>query len=164
MKKTITLLLILFLSSTAFAQDIDIPENITLEKAEDYKRTEGLVLKSIDWIQNTPISKQGSKRKEVNSFIFTWMSGSPTVSISLVDGIVPLDCADCLMAFMSGWTKYSLLNDYSKNNVAGAMAGAKQAIDLYKRNRATIGKNAGMEKLLKLAKKGKLKSFIKSKY
>ena len=93
-----------------------------------------------------------------------WMSGSPTVSIELVSGIVPLDCADCLMSFMSGWTKYSLENDYSKNKVECAVAGAENAIEFYEKNKSELGKNSDMEKLIKQKKKGKLKKYIESKF
>jgi hypothetical protein len=69
-----------------------------------------------------------------------------------------------LMSFMSGWTKYSLKNDYSKNKVACALAGAEYAIKFYKKNKSEIGKNADMDKLIKRKNKGKLKKYIESKF
>lgn len=92
------------------------------------------------------------------------MSGSPTVSIELVSGIVPFDCADCLMSFMSGWTEYSLENNYSKNKVECAVAGAENAIEFYIKNKSELGKNSDMEKLIKQQKKGKLEKYISSKF
>ena len=158
------LICLLFVSTSLLAQEVKIPNDLKLENAEDYKKTEQLVLNSTEWLIKTPISENASKRKEINAFLMKWMSGSPTVSIELISGIVPLDCADCLISFMSGWTKYSLENDYSKNKVECAAAGAENAIEFYEKNKSELGKNSDMEKLIKQKKKGNLKKYIGSKF
>jgi len=164
MNKIKMLICLLLVSTSLLAQEVEIPNDLKLENAEDYKKTEQLVLNSTEWLLKTPISENQSKRKEINTFLMKWMSGSPTVSIELVSGIVPLDCADCLMSFMSGWTKYSLENNYSKDKVECAVAGAENAIEFYRKNKSELGKNSEMEKLMKQQKKGKLKKYIKSKF
>jgi len=164
MNKIKMLICLLFVSTSLLAQEVEIPNDLKLENAEDYKKTEQLVLNSTEWLLKTPISENQSKRKEINAFLMKWMSGSPTVSIELVSGIVPLDCADCLMSFMSGWIKYSLENNYSKDKVECAVAGAENAVEFYKKNKSELGKNSDMEKLMKQQKKGKLKKYIKSKF
>lgn len=164
MNKIKMLICLLFVSTSLLAQDIEIPNDLKLENAEDYQKTEDLVLKCTEWILNTPITENPNKRKEINAFLIKWMSGSPTVSIVLVTGIVPFDCAECLMLFMSGWTKYSLENGYSKNDVECAVAGAENAIEFYIRNKKHLKKNSDMEKLIKQQKKGKLKKYIESKF
>ncbi|PHR46231.1 MAG: hypothetical protein COA32_11805 [Fluviicola sp.] len=164
MNKIKALFLLLFISASLLAQEVEIPNDIKLEKAEDYKKSEKLVLSSTQWLLNTPVSESPEKRKEINAFLMKWLNGSPTVSIELVSGIVPLDCGDCLISFMSGWAKYSLENDYSKNKVECAMAGVENAIEFYKKNKSELGKNSDMEKLIKQKKKGKLKEYIESKY
>lgn len=164
MNKLKMLICLLFLSTSLLAQEVEIPKDVKLENTEDYKKTEQLVLNSTEWLLNTPISKNKSKREEIKSFLIKWITGSPTVSIELVSGIVPLDCSDCLISFMSGWTKYSLENEYSKNKIECAVAGAEYAIELYLKNKSEIGKNSDMEKLINKQKKGKLKKYIKSKF
>jgi len=159
-----TLLLLLLVSSRFMAQELEIPSNISLVTPDDFKQTEQLVLKATDWLANTPVGEHPDKRIAMNAFLMKWMSGSPSVSIALVEGIVPLDCADCLMAFMSGWTKYSLEHNYADDKIACAVAGAEHAILFYEKNKAALGKNADMEKLIKQQKKGKLPSYIESKY
>lgn len=164
MNKLKTLILFILVSATIFAQDVEIPKDLKLESEEDYIKTEQLVLDCTSWLLNTPVSENPMKRKEVNSFLMEWMSGSPTVTIELVSGIVPLDCADCLMLFLSGWTKYSLQNNYSKNKVECALAGAEYALEFYDKNEAELGKNSDMKKLKKQQKKGKLRKYIESKF
>lgn len=164
MNKILTLIVLFFATTNLIAQDNNTSNGIKLETPEDYKKTEQLFLAGTDWFVNTPISETPAKRKEINAFLLKWMMGSPNVSIELVSGIVPLDCPDCMMAFMSGWAKYSIKNNYSKDKIAGAVAGAENAIDFYTKNKAEIGKNSDMEKLIKQQKKGKLNKFIKSKF
>lgn len=158
------LICILFVSTSLAAQNVEIPGNLKLETAEDYKQTEQLVLNATEWLLNTPVSEEPYKRQAINAFLMKWMIGSPTVSIELVPGIVPLECADCLMVFMSGWTKYSLENDYSKDKVEGALAGAENTIKFYTKNKSELGENSDMEKLIKHQKKGKLKNYMQSKF
>jgi len=164
MNKIKTLIFSLFITTSLLAQEVGITDDLKLENVEDYKKTEQLVLKSTDWLLKTPVSENPGKRKEINAFLMKWMTGSPTVSIELVSGIIPMECPDCLMSFMSGWTKYSLENDYSNNKVECALAGAENTIEFYKKNKSELGKNSDMEKLIKRKKKGKLKKYIKSKF
>ena len=165
MNKIKTLIFLLLANvSLVIAQDVEIPSDLKLETPEDYKKTEQLVLSSTEWLLKTPITENPGKRKKINAFLMKWMSGSPNVTIELVPGIVPLDCADCLMSFLSGWTKFSLQNDYSKNKVECAIAGAENVIEFYNRNESELGKNSDIKKLIKSQKKGKLKKYIESKF
>lgn len=164
MVKINTLVLLFFIGKALLAQEVDIPNGLKLQNTEDYEKTEQLVVDCTDWLLKTPISENPEKRKEINAFLMKWMSGSPTVSIELVPGIVPLGCEECLMSFMSGWAKYSLENDYSKNKVDGALAGAENAIEFYRKNKSELGQSPDMEKLQKKKNKGKLKKYIESKF
>ena len=164
MKKIIPLFVLLFISTILISQEVEIPNNLSLKKAEDFKKAEPLVLQSIDWLSQTPVSENTTKRKEVNGFLMQWISGSPSVTIELISGIVPLDCPECLMSFMTGWTKYSLENNYSKNKLECVLAGVENAIGFYTSNKSEIGKNSDMEKLIKMKTKGKLKKFVESKF
>ncbi|MAY82990.1 MAG: hypothetical protein CMP59_02565 [Flavobacteriales bacterium] len=164
MNKLITTICLLFLSLGLIAQEVDIPKDLKLENAEDYKETEQLFIDGANWLLNTPVEEEANKRKEINRFLMMWMTGSPTVTIELVAGIIPAECPDCLMSFMSGWTKYSLENDYASDKIECAVAGAENAIEFYKSNKSELGKNSDMETLLKQQKKGKLKEYIESKF
>jgi len=115
MKKYFFVVLICFLNLSLFAQNFEIPENIKLETKEDYKKYEQDILNAINWTKKVSLSEQKMKRKKVNAFLFKWMSGTPSVSIEISQGLTPfMDCSECLMSFMNGWTKYSLENNYSK--------------------------------------------------
>ncbi len=161
------LLLIAFLSAFCLslnAQEFEIPDTIALNNEADYKKHETNVLNAINWVQATPIGEQKNKRKEVNAFLFKWMSGSPNVTIELSQDLVPfMDCSDCLVSFMNGWTKFSLENNYSKNKLDCALAATNHTIEFYTKNKNELGKIDSIEKLSKRKSKGKLKAYIKSK-
>ncbi len=163
MKKVI-LVLFIALSTGLNSQSIEIPANVQLNSKEDYKKQEALVLKAIDWIQNTNLDKDIEKRKDVNAFLMKWMMGSPSVSIELIGGVVPLDCKECLMSFLAGWTKYSLENDYSKNKIEGALSGTNRMIDFYQKNEKFLENSTDIKKLIKKKKKKKLRKYLESKF
>ena len=163
MNKMKILICFLFCAVSLFAQEVEIPDDVRLKTAEDYKQTEQLVINSAQWLVTHTISYNPKKRKEINTFLMEWMSGSPSVSIELISGVVPVNCADCLMSFMSGWTKYSLENNYSKDKVECALAGVKNVIAFYTNNKSEIGEKSDIENLIKKNKNGKLKKYIESR-
>lgn len=163
MKSNSILLIVLFLCFGLTAQEFTVPANVSFESEADYINQEQQVLSAINWLMSTPVSEQQDKRKAVNAYLMQWMTGTPNVTIEISQAVVPfMECADCLMAFLSGWTKYSLENEYSKDRVAGALAGVTHTIAFYELNKKALGRNAELEKLIKKQKKGELESHIQS--
>lgn len=119
MKNVLFVVLMSFFSGiTVSAQDYAVPQNYKLEDKEDYATYEPQVKETIDWLLQTPLGKNGTKRKEANTFLMAWLSGSPTVSINInADFIFFKTNPELLMIFIAGWTKYSLENDYSKDQL-----------------------------------------------
>jgi len=136
--------------------------SINLVTKEDYAKYEQKVIKDFNWLFETPIGVNPVKRKKTNSFLMQWMSGSPNVSIELSENITTyMDCADCLMIFMGGWTKYTLeTKKFSK--LDANLIGTENVIEFYTFNKSKIGKNRNIEKFIKLKEKGKLEKYIKS--
>ena len=164
MKKTICIALFLFASPLLFSQGFSVPKDYKFETKEDYPRYEQDVINGINWLLETPLTREQAKRKEVNAFLMKWITGSPSVSIELRQEIVTfMDCADCLMAFLGGWTKYALeTKDYS-SKLKGNLAGIESVIAFYQKNREVLGKNKAIQKYIKLQKKNKLEDHIQSK-
>lgn len=164
-KSALTLLiLILLISVQSFAQEFRVPENYTFKSKEDYYTYEKDVIEGINWLVNTPISSNTAKRKEVNAFLMKWLSGSPYVTIELSQDIVTfMDCPDCLMVFLGGWTKYALENKDNSNKIKGNLAGIESLIEFYKKNQDALGKNKAIQKYIKLQEKDKLLTYIESR-
>jgi len=164
MKKTIFFSILLFVGFQIIAQTFEVPKNVNLAKAEDYKQYEEAIVKGTDWLMNTPINSEQAKRKEVNAFLMKWMTGSPDVSLEMnADVITFMECPDCLIMFLAGWTKLAIQSDTKVSNIQGSVQGVKDVIALYEKNKAVIGKNKAIEKYIKLDNKGKLETYISSK-
>lgn len=162
-KTTLTLCLLLFVAFSN-AQSYDLPKDIKLDSKEDYAKYEKDVIEATNWLIASPLSKETEKRKEVNAFLMVWLTGSPDVTIELNGEIVTfMDCGECLIIFMGGWAKYAIESKDYKDASKGNLAGIESVIEFYKKNKATIGKNKNIEKLIKLQDKKELADFIKSK-
>lgn len=139
-------------------------ENIQLKTKEDFSKHEQDVINGYNWLMKTPIGENPQKRKEISAFLLKWMTGSPNVSLELSEKIVTyMDCGECLMIFMSGWTNYALTTKDLNNKFKGNLAGTKSVIEFYKKNKKALGKNNAIEKFIKLDVNNKLEDYIKSK-
>jgi len=160
MKKVSILFVLLLAILQLQAQEFTVPKDYKLEVAEDYAQYEQDIVNAIEWVLNTPIDEQLSKRVEANAFIMKWLTGSPTVQVEIHPEIVSfIDSGhDLMMPFLGGWTKYSIeTKDYS-NKVAGNLAGLEAVMEFYTAN--DMPKNKKIEDYIKLHKNDKLKGYI----
>lgn len=162
MKKFTLTLILATISFGLFAQDFEVPNNYKLDKAEDYDLYEKDIIKCVDWLVETPINEQATKRKEANSFLIDWVNGSPKVSIDIKPEIVTFmkSSPSLLIIFLGGWAKYSIESKDYKNKVAGSMAGIEAVIEFYTKNKDYIKKDKNVEKYIKMKNKGKLEAYI----
>lgn len=138
-------------------------EVFKLETKEDYAKYEKDVVDAYRWLMKTPVDVEPRQREALNSFLIEWISGSPNVTIELSENIVSyVDCADCLVIFMAGWTSYALETKDFDNKLKGNLAGTESVIEFYQSNKKALGKNKAIEKFIKLKDSNKLESFIKS--
>ena len=91
-----------------------------------------------------------------------WLSGSPSVSVTLNPELTPfIDCADCLLAYMGGWAKYVLESDGEEDPIGAGVAGIEAAIKLYDTNAGVMGEIASIEKFKKLKERRRLERHVK---
>lgn len=162
MKKISIVLILMTISLSLFSQNFEIPKNIKLENAEDFANYEQEVIKCINWLIKTPINEQETKRKDANTFLMKWLTGSPYVHLDIKQEIVTFmgTSPDLLMIFMGGWTKYSLESKAFDNKVDGSLQGIESVIEFYTKNKAFLPKDKNVEKYIKMKQKGKLKEYI----
>lgn len=162
MKKLFSILMFSVLTFNLVAQEFEVPQNYVLKQKEDFSIYESEVLKGIDWLIQTPIKIQPEKRKEINTFVIAWLTGSPYVSIDIKPEIVSFmkPNADLLMIFMCGWTKYSLETKDYNNKIKGSQKGVEAVIEFYLKNKENLKKDKNVEKYIKLKEEGKLEEYI----
>jgi len=161
MKKLFFISIIVFQGTFLFAQEFQVPTNYNLVKVEDYAPYEQDVLNCIKWLTDVPVDQNIQKRKEANAFLMKWMIGSPDLKIEIRPDIVNfVSNPEMLMAFMCGWTKYSLETRDFSNQIKGNIAGIENAILVYNKNKKAIGEDKNVEKWSKLQSKGTLEKEI----
>ena len=155
-------LCLFFVGSLACAQDFEVPEDIHLKKAEDFKRYEEDIVACAHWLLETPINTQEQKRAKANAFMMQWLIGSPSVSIELNAGIMTFmeSSPELVIIFMSGWTAYVLEGGDKEDTKAATLAGLDYVMRFYTANSRHLGNDKNIERFFKLKEKDKLEQFV----
>ena len=153
-KTVITLFLSILCLQVGLSQEFEMPKDLKLESAEDYKKHEPNVVKCINWLENTPINQNPDKRTDANAYLMLWATGTPSVTIEMQAFQMDLTTknASLLMSFIGGWIKHVIENPNDKDNAeAGNIAGINSIIKVYKANKGNgMKKDRRIEKLMKL--------------
>lgn len=132
----------------------DVPKEYSLVLPEDYTKYEPQLMQTIDWYLWRSISLDAEKRQDAIVFFIKWITGSPTVTVDIHPEIISLikNTPELLIAFMMGWVKYSINNNYSKDKIKCCNAGLQAVLDYYKKNRSYFSKHEDLEKYGKMNK------------
>ncbi|TDX02093.1 hypothetical protein [Dinghuibacter silviterrae] len=146
-----------------YTQDIDVPDSIPCTR-ESFEQSETFVLEAIDWLETTPVSQKTERRKLLEAYMTAWLTQSPTVNIDLNAKIMPYNKKnlELVMVFMSGWTRYALQHDYTRDPVPCNLAGLRSVIKVYNANVGRgIRKDKAVEHLVDLERKGMLEDYVR---
>ena len=150
----------LFIASSAFSQEYEIPD-YTLEAKEDYAKFEKDIIAAAKWLTTVPLNEQPSKRQEVAAFVMKWVNGSRTVNVELNQIILEFEEKNpgMLIIYMATSAKYVLENNYSKDMRAKHTAALRAMMSVYKSGNG-IKKDKKMEKLIKSDEERKLEEWM----
>lgn len=162
MKKILLSAMFLISISIVNAQNSPVPTGYKLEKNDDYKKYQNDILKTIDYLENTPINTQKENRLKAKDFLMEWITGSPDVTIVLSSNIVIFADrnAELLVAFMGGYARYAIQHPEDKETLKGNVAGLKSVIKVYKMGNG-IKDDDKVNKLVKTDAKGELEKWAK---
>ncbi len=154
----IAVMLFVFSTLTLHAQKGELL-SVLPQTREEFIASEKYVLATIDWMENTPINEEKELRKAQNALFVGWLTNSPTVTVEISASVLDFTKKnqELLVLFMAGWTRYSLLNNYSRDAVQGSIAGIRCAIKSY--NLEGYKKDKEMQKLIDLDKNGGLEKW-----
>jgi len=113
MKNLLFLLAFIFTANFSFSQDFSKLENYEFSNDSDYKEAESLVLKSANYLFDTPFDKNDLTRLKILSFIMRWMEGTPDYTFTIDDSAVELTKGnnDLFGMYIAGMTKAVLENE-----------------------------------------------------
>jgi hypothetical protein len=152
----------LFVSFQAIAQDFTVPVDYKLVAKEDYAPYEKDVVAASKWLQATPLNEQEAKRKETSAFVIQWISGSPTVNVTIYSIIMDLEKKNpgMLVIYMAAAAQYVLETKDRENNKAQEKFALELMSKVYASNK-TVSKDKKMEKLTKSIADGRLDEWMK---
>ncbi len=151
-----------FVQNNSFAQE-DESSKVT---QADYEKMIPKVLKTIEWLETTPVRKDTSMRKDLNAVLLTFAAGYSRVRVDL-NGFMS-DYGEVnpnfLMMFIAGCVKYQLINNVKQNKENEVLVNAegfKSIAKLYKLG--GIKKSELLDNLIKAEEEGSLIDIAKEK-
>ncbi len=138
----------------------EVPKDYSFKSNADYRKYEPDILKCIDYLEKAPVDDFSNNRREINTFFLKWMEGTPDVDVSLDKSIMDL-CdvnKNFLIIFMGGWAKYSLRNNYDRDQARGYLAGIESLLKVYQLGNG-VKEDQDVAALIKIQKDGKLEEW-----
>jgi hypothetical protein len=152
--------------SSVYAQTIfEVPQNVELSSKDDYAKYEPAIIDAAKWLEATDLDKEADKRKEVNSFVLRWVSGSPTISIDITEKLAKLygKNAQLLGIYLASYARNFLENKNTATRFSATKAALTSMMNVYKKG-IDISKSKEMEKLIKLTDENKLDDYISENF
>ena len=146
-------------AQSAFA----VPAHLSLSKPEDYGQYEPQVISTINWLEETPANQDVNRRQQAQRFLLQWASGSPRVSIGLQPYVGELAGKNTalLLAFLGGYTRFSLQHPEQQDALARNAAGVRSMLNVYALG--GIEPNKALDNLRQVADQGELETWLKGK-
>lgn len=152
----------LLLGSVCHAQpqttDSVLPKSVIIDQRLAYDKYTQYLIPSINWLQQTPLTKDPAERKRLDNFLMAWIQKNNTITVTLPEYLVKFQNASNEMYFLyfAGWIKYALQTK-DPDRTSCFLAGVRSVIDYYGNNNG-VKQNDYMDHLLELERHGKLES------
>ncbi|MBP5400794.1 MAG: hypothetical protein J6Y35_04110 [Bacteroidales bacterium] len=159
MKRFFVIALCLLFAQAAWAQKFSVPAIPNEIEKSEYVKYEKDFIRCMDWLESH--SPSAAQRKDVNSFVLWWLSGTPDVHIEVNTDVANFNNGDLLLLYIGGWAKHSI-NNPDASDVDGSMAGYETVIDYYLKYKDSLGKIKGVEDMIKMKNKGTLRQHVES--
>lgn len=143
----------------------DVPRNVELKSTDDYAKYESAIINAAKWLEETDLNLETAKRQQVNAFVLQWISGSPTVVVSINEqlGKIYGKNVQLLGIFLASYARNYLENGKNASPFSATKAGLMSMMNVYKKG-IEITKSKEMEKLIKLAENNQLDDYIKEQF
>ena len=118
----------------AHAQAFEVPQNYSLNTAEDFTRYEPDIVNCAGWLEGTPVKQETEKRKDASRFLLTWLTGSPDITMEIQPyvGDITRNNPELIGAYMGGWARYAIQHKSDYDKIQAHLEAVKSALKLYK--------------------------------
>ena len=140
-----------------------LPEKHEWKTARDYKRDEELVLRTLQWLNKTPLNEEPLNRSKANLFVMEWICGSPSINISVETTALPFydEYPDLIFPYIHGIAQCKLTKNPSCNEQKAIINGFNNVAFMI-RSDASMKKSKSLQPLIKAYKKGKMEDYVGS--
>lgn len=142
-----------------------IRRNFEFEEAADYRKADAAAMAAIDWLLQYPVLNHcESSRNELNAFVLVWLSGHPDLRVDVKTETLPYlrTFPELLFPTIFGMAKYLVHTKNDEQDTYDAhVAGIEAALGVLNGEKQ-YRKDDELKKLRKLARKGRLRSFVES--
>jgi hypothetical protein len=161
----VILLLMLVTGQQGFAQTFDVPKNYIFKTKDDYARYEPEIIKTADWLQQTPWKAQPQRMEEANQFLLKWAKGTPAVTIRLVEAVMNLSDRNPQLGFvyMAAFSKYVLEHKDDRDPNNANIVAVRAVVNKYQAESAHKP-DEDIEHLIELDHKGELNDWVISTF
>lgn len=149
----------------ASAQNYEPPKAYHFANNHDFEKYENDVVKTADWLQQTPWVAQGVKAEKANQFILDWAQGSPVVLIELRQAVMDISDANPQLGFvyMAQFSKYTIQHKKDFDKTTANKIALKAVIDKYL-SEPNHKHDKDVEQLIELNKDNKLEYWINNEF
>ena len=139
----------------------DAPENPVLNSKDDYSKYEADVINAAKWLEDTDLDKETDKRQRVNAFLVKWVTGSPTVNVSIDESITRIvdRNPELLSIYIASYSRNVLENKASPNNFLAIKAGVLSVVKVYKKG-IGVTRNRQLDRLAKMEQDSQVEEYI----
>jgi hypothetical protein len=162
----IILLLLLFCFTLSTAQTAGcprLPDKYEWKTSRDYKRDEDLVLRTLQWLNKTPLNDDLVMRSKANLFVMQWICGSPSLNITIKTSDLPFyeEFPDLLFPYIHGVAQCRLSKNKGCDELKAAINGFN-AVAFMIQSDDSLKKKESLQTLMKASKKGKMDLYVQS--
>jgi hypothetical protein len=158
--------LFLLTQTTLFAQPAKcpkLPESYEWRNPRDYKRDEELVVRTLHWLNNSPLNNEIEIRGKASLYVMEWICGSPRIEIVINSDELPfyIDYPDLLFPYIQGFAECKLSKNGNCTELQ-AMIDGFSIVAFMIQSDAELRKVKALQPISKAYKKGKMQSYVES--
>ncbi len=134
---------------------------MTLNVKEDYSKYETDIINAAKWLEETDLDKETDKRQRVNAFVVKWVSGSPTVTVSIDEPLMRIVGGNpaLLSIYVASYSRSVLENKASPNGFLAVKAGLLSVVKVYKKG-IGVTRNRQLDKLARMDQDSQIEDYI----
>lgn len=140
-----------------------IPDRYQWNTARDYKREEELVLRTLQWLAQTPLNHELELRSKANLFVMEWICGSPRLEVNIDSNRLPFyeEYPDLLFPYIHG-IALCKLNKNEDCSELQAMVEGFNVVAFMIQSDPGLKKQKVLHPIAKARKRGTMEAFVSS--